>query len=745
VNGSQALCANGHPKAALSSIEVYLSTAYNQQTMTFQSVGPVSCQDGGDCHSGPALFALGRTQGQLLPFIDLAQQPNTPNQNLAIQLTTDAGLASTSSTSTPSSLPIPSIATPNSSDASTFQVQAEKFLTPSEISPTNTLEAGTPLINTNGQLTSLHLADASGKQTSPDIQTFISKTIPSFQSHSANTVHDGWQHGMDAYNNKDFAKAHTQFQLAADANPHFQAAKSFAVSSLNLENGNRSDQSNSSNTITIAGVSIPLWQLVIAIVLLFAVVLLVITLLLGRSRQRSLELDLEEAARRATIDAPQIAEMKAARNHNRAKHTSAVKDAKSAKMQQSFYEQPVQQKPSLIPIQGPVAQFPCPRCGELLSREAKYCPNCRLQLSPSGSRIYPPIAPEMAMRSLIAPLPVSEPPMGSSPSISFVASEQAKPLELETPPNKNNLQVEPPSKKSGAGEQRPSSPVVKLSQPINRRLGNYRLIRLLGKGGFADVYLGEHVLLGMQAAIKVLQLHLTKEAIKDFLVEARIIARLVHPHIVRILEFDVEGEEPDLEQSILNIEEGTPFLVMDYASGGTLRQRHPKGTRLSLDTVISYTKQVAEALEYAHQNKLIHRDIKPENMLIGSRDEILLSDFGIAVIAHSEHSMTTQQMAGTIPYMAPEQIRGKPQPASDQYSLGIVAYEWLSGTRPFQGSSPWDIMNQHLSSLPPSLRENNATISKEVEHVVLKALSKDPQQRFASVADFARALASAHE
>jgi serine/threonine protein kinase len=238
---------------------------------------------------------------------------------------------------------------------------------------------------------------------------------------------------------------------------------------------------------------------------------------------------------------------------------------------------------------------------------------------------------------------------------------------------------------------------------------------------------------------------LTKEAIKDFLVEARIIARLVHPHIVRILEFDVEGEEPDLEQSILNIEEGTPFLVMDYASGGTLRQRHPKGTRLSLDTVISYTKQVAEALEYAHQNKLIHRDIKPENMLIGSRDEILLSDFGIAVIAHSEHSMTTQQMAGTIPYMAPEQIRGKPQPASDQYSLGIVAYEWLSGTRPFQGSSPWDIMNQHLSSLPPSLRENNATISKEVEHVVLKALSKDPQQRFASVADFARALASAHE
>ncbi len=153
---------------------------------------------------------------------------------------------------------------------------------------------------------------------------------------------------------------------------------------------------------------------------------------------------------------------------------------------------------------------------------------------------------------------------------------------------------------------------------------------------------------------------------------------------------------------------------------------------------------MAEALEYAHQKKLIHRDIKPENMLIGSRDEILLSDFGIAVVAHSEHSVTTQQMAGTLPYMAPEQIQGKPQPASDQYSLGVVVYEWLSGSHPFQGSGAWEIMNQHLSSPPPSLRENNPTISKEVERVVLKALSKDPQQRFASVADFAKALASTH-
>jgi serine/threonine protein kinase len=105
--------------------------------------------------------------------------------------------------------------------------------------------------------------------------------------------------------------------------------------------------------------------------------------------------------------------------------------------------------------------------------------------------------------------------------------------------------------------------------------------------------------------------------------------------------------------------------------------------------------------------------------------------------------MTTQQMAGTPHYMAPEQIRRRPLPASDQYSLGVVVYEWLSGSRPFQGDSEWDIMYQHLSSPPPSLREKSPTISKEVEQVVLKALSKDPLQRFASIADFAKALASA--
>jgi len=127
-------------------------------------------------------------------------------------------------------------------------------------------------------------------------------------------------------------------------------------------------------------------------------------------------------------------------------------------------------------------------------------------------------------------------------------------------------------------------------------------------------------------------------------------------------------------------------------------------------------------------------------MLIGQNNDILLSDFGISVIAHGDQSIITQEMAGTPAYIAPEQIRGKPRPASDQYSLGIVVYEWLSGTRPFLGATTWEIMNQHISVEPPRLKEKVPSISPAVEGVVMKAISKDPNQRFESVQVFADAL-----
>src|SRR5437588_2295548 len=262
------------------------------------------------------------------------------------------------------------------------------------------------------------------------------------------------------------------------------------------------------------------------------------------------------------------------------------------------------------------------------------------------------------------------------------------------------------------------------------QLGNYRLIRLLGQGAFADVYLGEHIYLKTQAAIKVLQIRLAGDDMQGFLNEARTIASLKHPHIVRVLDFGVEG--------------ATPFLVMDYAPLGTLRQRYPKGTRLPLANIVSYVKQVASALQYAHDRKLIHRDIKPENMLFESVNEILLSDFGLALFVQSSDYQTTQETAGTVAYMAPEQLRGKPRPASDQYALGIVVYEWLSGDRPFHGSFT-EMYSQHLLVPPPPLSEKVPAISRDIETVVQKALAKDPQQRFQRVQDFAMAFEEAYQ
>ena len=264
---------------------------------------------------------------------------------------------------------------------------------------------------------------------------------------------------------------------------------------------------------------------------------------------------------------------------------------------------------------------------------------------------------------------------------------------------------------------------------VGEQLGNYQLIQFLGQGSFAEVYLGGHIHLGTLAAIKVLHRKLASEDFDTFRMEARLLAHLIHPHIVRVLEFGIEDE--------------VPFLVMDFAPYGTLRQRHPKGTRLPLSTAISYVKQLADALQCAHDERLIHRDVKPENMLIGRRNEVLLSDFGIAILRQSGREQRPSEMSGTMAYMAPEQIQGRPCLASDQYSLGVVVYEWLSGMHLFQGSSTIEVAMKHLSAAPQPLREIVPTISPAIEQVVLRAIAKEPAERFESVQVFAAALEQA--
>ncbi len=271
-------------------------------------------------------------------------------------------------------------------------------------------------------------------------------------------------------------------------------------------------------------------------------------------------------------------------------------------------------------------------------------------------------------------------------------------------------------------------------QHTGQIVGDYRLLQRLGGGGFSNVYLAEHTRDGHQVAMKVLQTRLTNpDDWRTFLNEARTM-HLHHPHIMPLLDFGLSQQEE-------------PFLVMEYAPKGTLRDRHPKGARVPLPTILDYVTQIASALQYAHEQHLIHRDVKPENMLLRSDDMLLLSDFGMATVAYSSNALDTDvgndmRVDGTVQYMAPEQLDGKPRPQSDQYALAVVIYEWLTGHCPFQGTAV-EVAMQHMVETPPPLRGQVAGLPHEVEAVLFKALAKDPKERFASAQAMALALQQA--
>src|SRR5437588_10909690 len=161
---------------------------------------------------------------------------------------------------------------------------------------------------------------------------------------------------------------------------------------------------------------------------------------------------------------------------------------------------------------------------------------------------------------------------------------------------------------------------------VGQQLGNYRLLRVIGQGAFAEVYLAEHLYLERPAAIKVLHMQMEPETHEQFRREARTIANLQHPHIVQVHDFGLDDQ--------------TPYLVMEYTPGGTLHSRHPKGTPLPFEQIVTYVKQIASALDYAHQQHVIHRDVKPANLLLNARGEVVLSDFGLAVVHRTLGSLS---------------------------------------------------------------------------------------------------------
>jgi len=262
---------------------------------------------------------------------------------------------------------------------------------------------------------------------------------------------------------------------------------------------------------------------------------------------------------------------------------------------------------------------------------------------------------------------------------------------------------------------------------VGQHLGNYLLSGLIGHGILADVYLGMHMYLNTWAAIKVPRDHADQQTLDSFLTGARHLSHLVHPHIIRLLEFGVEDR--------------LPYLVMDYSPGGNLRQLHPSGIVVPLQTVVPYVTAIASALQYAHDQHVLHRNLKPDNLLLGTKQEVLLSDFGLALFTPS--SDVLQERFDTLAYyMAPEQISGQPGPASDQYALAVMVYDWLSGSSPFAGTRA-ERSGQHLFAAPGSLHERHPEVPLAVEQAIFKALSEDPALRYVDVLNFASALEEA--
>ena len=258
-------------------------------------------------------------------------------------------------------------------------------------------------------------------------------------------------------------------------------------------------------------------------------------------------------------------------------------------------------------------------------------------------------------------------------------------------------------------------------------IAHCRLERLVEKGHLTSSYLGDHVHLQKPVIIKLHHRRLSDNEKQRFHQQAAKIANLSHPNILPVLEFGIHEEQP--------------FLVMDHAHKSSLRDVHPRGLPVPLPTIVSYVKAIADALQYAHERKIIHRNLRPENIFVGSENQILLADFCIPAL-QSNGSSFPHPATGAHFYMAPEQFHGKHHRASDQYALGVMVYEWLSGERPFYGSVT-EIATKHREMPPPPLQKKVPALSPPVEQVILKALAKKPQMRFKNVQEFATALEAA--
>ncbi len=264
---------------------------------------------------------------------------------------------------------------------------------------------------------------------------------------------------------------------------------------------------------------------------------------------------------------------------------------------------------------------------------------------------------------------------------------------------------------------------------IGARIGHYIIQEPLGQGGMARVYKGYQEHLDRMVAIKVLPSYYAADPnfVNRFKREAQAMARLSHPSIVTVHD---AGEQ-----------DGRLYIVMAYMSGGTLKNRMDH--QMTLADALPVVRQIAEALQYAHERSIIHRDVKPVNVLLDGDGRAVLSDFGIAKVMESAEQHLTRPGAGvgTPEYMSPEQCRGSGVgPHSDIYALGVMLYEMLTGRTPFQADNYTALAHAHIYEPVPPPTLFNTRISLPVQAVILRSLAKDPAQRFRRATDLAKAL-----
>ncbi len=268
---------------------------------------------------------------------------------------------------------------------------------------------------------------------------------------------------------------------------------------------------------------------------------------------------------------------------------------------------------------------------------------------------------------------------------------------------------------------------------IGKRIsGRYKIIKMIGGGGMANVFLARDMILDRDVAIKILRLDFADEDefIRRFQREAQSATSLAHSNIVNI--FDV-GEEENIY-----------YIVMEYVDGLTLKQYIQNNYPIPTEKVLDIMKQLTSALSHAHYNHIIHRDIKPQNILIDHDGNVKITDFGIAMALSSTAITQTNAVLGSVHYLSPEQARGGiATKKSDIYSLGIVMFELLTGRLPFSGESAISIALKHLQSETPPPTRWNPDIPQSVENIVLKATAKDPFLRYKNVEEMEKDLDTA--